>query len=106
MGRMDGEKMSKSLGNLVFVSELRTQWESMAIRLAVVKHHYREGWEWHDDLMPEATERLVRWLQGVVAGGDGGPVLSSAERRVGKECVRTCRSRWSPAHYKNKPDIY
>src|SRR3546814_17237472 len=26
----------------------------------------------------------------------------SAARRVGKECVRTCRSRWSPDHYKNK----
>src|SRR3546814_18809280 len=24
----------------------------------------------------------------------------SEERRVGKECVRTCRSRWSPYHYK------
>src|SRR3546814_12663458 len=26
----------------------------------------------------------------------------SEERRVGKECVSTCRSRWSPEHYKNK----
>src|SRR3546814_13537461 len=26
--------------------------------------------------------------------------LSSAERRVGKECVSPCRSRWSPAHYR------
>src|SRR3546814_18270146 len=29
-------------------------------------------------------------------------LFSSEERRVGKECVRTCRSRWSPYHYKNK----
>src|SRR3546814_15771716 len=28
----------------------------------------------------------------------------SEERRVGKECVSTCRSRWSPYHYKKKPD--
>ena len=75
MVRMDGEKMSKSLGNLVFVSELRKEWESMAIRLAVVKHHYRDGWEWHDDLMPEAAERLARWRAGVDAGGDGADVL-------------------------------
>ena len=75
MVRMDGEKMSKSLGNLVFVSELRKEWESMAIRLAVVKHHYRDGWEWHDDLMPEATERLDGWRAGVAAGGDGSDVL-------------------------------
>ncbi len=43
MVRMDGEKMSKSLGNLVFVSELRKEWESRAIRLAVVAHHYRDA---------------------------------------------------------------
>ncbi len=75
MVRMDGEKMSKSLGNLVFVSELRKEWESMAIRLAVVKHHYRDGWEWDDALMPEATERLAGWRAGVAAGGDGAAVL-------------------------------
>src|SRR3546814_14969244 len=28
--------------------------------------------------------------------------VRSEERRVGKECVSTCRSRWSPSHYKNK----
>jgi L-cysteine:1D-myo-inositol 2-amino-2-deoxy-alpha-D-glucopyranoside ligase len=77
MVRMDGEKMSKSLGNLVFVSELRKEWESMAIRLAVVKHHYRDGWEWHDDLMPEGADRLERWRAGSEAGGDGARVLDA-----------------------------
>src|SRR5690606_3843489 len=69
MVRMDGEKMSKSLGNLVFVSELRKEWDPMALRLAVVQHHYRDGWEWHEDLMPEAADRLARWRAGVT--GDG-----------------------------------
>ena len=49
MVRMDGEKMSKSLGNLVFVSELRKEWDTRAIRLAAVAHHYRTPWEWDDD---------------------------------------------------------
>src|SRR3546814_18273930 len=31
-----------------------------------------------------------------------GPVNGSEERRVGKECVSTCRSRWSPYHYKKQ----
>src|SRR3546814_17902844 len=31
-----------------------------------------------------------------------GPTCRSEERRVGKECVSTCRSRWSPYHYKKK----
>src|SRR3546814_18878519 len=32
----------------------------------------------------------------------GPPLTRSEERRVGKECVSTCRSRWSPYHYKKK----
>ena len=58
MVRMDGEKMSKSLGNLVFVSDLRKEWDTRAIRLGVVSHHYRTPWEWHEDLMPTAAKRL------------------------------------------------
>jgi len=61
MVRMDGEKMSKSLGNLVFVSDLRKAWDPRAIRLACLAHHYRYEWEWKDGLMDEAAERLARW---------------------------------------------
>ncbi|MGH3276087.1 MAG: cysteine--1-D-myo-inosityl 2-amino-2-deoxy-alpha-D-glucopyranoside ligase, partial [Streptosporangiaceae bacterium] len=47
MVRLDGEKMSKSLGNLVFVSQLRAQGsDPMAIRLAILAHHYRPDWDW------------------------------------------------------------
>jgi len=69
MVRMDGEKMSKSLGNLVFVSELRKQWDPMAIRLMIVENHYREPWEWDDTRMPRAAERLERWRR--AGAGDG-----------------------------------
>ncbi len=82
MVRMDGEKMSKSLGNLVFVSELRKEWEAMAIRLAVVQHHYRNGWEWRDDLMAEAAERLDRWRRGAAAGGSGAAALDAVRARL------------------------
>lgn len=68
MVQMDGEKMSKSLGNLVFVSELRKAWDARAIRLAVLGQHYRKSWEWRDDLLSEAAERLERWD----AAGNGG----------------------------------
>jgi L-cysteine:1D-myo-inositol 2-amino-2-deoxy-alpha-D-glucopyranoside ligase len=67
MVRMDGEKMSKSLGNLVFVHRLRESWDPMAIRLAIVAHHYRDSWEWTEDVLPEADERLKAWL----GAGDG-----------------------------------
>ncbi len=69
MVRMDGEKMSKSLGNLVFVSELRKEWDPRAIRLACMAHHYREPWEWTGDVMPTAAARLQSWSS--VGIGDG-----------------------------------
>jgi L-cysteine:1D-myo-inositol 2-amino-2-deoxy-alpha-D-glucopyranoside ligase len=61
MVSMDGEKMSKSLGNLVFVADLLEKWEPGAIRLAVAAHHYRAEWEWSDELMPRAAARLGAW---------------------------------------------
>jgi L-cysteine:1D-myo-inositol 2-amino-2-deoxy-alpha-D-glucopyranoside ligase len=65
----EGTKMSKSLGNLVFVSDLLKEWEATAIRLAVIGQHYRGPWEWTDSLMPEAADRLERWR---AAGSSGG----------------------------------
>lgn len=63
MVRMDGEKMSKSLGNLVFVSDLRKDFDVRAIRLAIVANHYRTGWEWNEQIMPDAAGRLSRWVE-------------------------------------------
>lgn len=69
MVRMDGEKMSKSLGNLVFVTDLAEVWDPRAIRLACLVHHYRDSWEWDDELMPAASNRLSNWVAAGV--GDG-----------------------------------
>jgi L-cysteine:1D-myo-inositol 2-amino-2-deoxy-alpha-D-glucopyranoside ligase len=69
----DGHKMSKSLGNLVFVDKLRETWDPRAIRLAIVEHHYRIDWEWDETVMPRAAARLDRWLG--AAGADGGKVV-------------------------------
>jgi L-cysteine:1D-myo-inositol 2-amino-2-deoxy-alpha-D-glucopyranoside ligase len=57
-----GEKMSKSLGNLVFVSELRAAGvDPTTLRLALLPHHYRADWEWTDADLTAAGERLSRW---------------------------------------------
>ncbi|MBI2705662.1 MAG: cysteine--tRNA ligase [Actinobacteria bacterium] len=69
MVRMDGEKMSKSLGNLVFISDLLKSCDPRAIRLAIIAHHYRAPWEWNATLMPEATDRLERWHAATNASG-------------------------------------
>jgi L-cysteine:1D-myo-inositol 2-amino-2-deoxy-alpha-D-glucopyranoside ligase len=58
---LDGVKMSKSLGNLVFVHDLLEKWNPMAIRLAVISNHYRSDWDWSDQMLEDAAERLERW---------------------------------------------
>jgi L-cysteine:1D-myo-inositol 2-amino-2-deoxy-alpha-D-glucopyranoside ligase len=58
----DGEKMSKSKGNLVLVSRLREAGvDPMAIRLAILQHHYRSDWEWRQADLERAEEWLEDW---------------------------------------------
>ncbi|HCB37131.1 MAG TPA: cysteine--tRNA ligase, partial [Acidimicrobiaceae bacterium] len=68
MVQVDGEKMSKSVGNLVFVSDLRREVDPRAIRLAVMAHHYRDDWEWFDDEAAVAQRDLERMLDAARAG--------------------------------------
>jgi L-cysteine:1D-myo-inositol 2-amino-2-deoxy-alpha-D-glucopyranoside ligase len=57
-----GEKMSKSLGNLVFVSELTAAGvDPRALRLAILSQHYRDNWEWTDAVLADAQVRLASW---------------------------------------------
>lgn len=57
---LDGEKMSKSKGNLVFVSKLVSAGrDPMAIRWALMKDHYREDRMWTDELLVEAELDLI-----------------------------------------------
>jgi L-cysteine:1D-myo-inositol 2-amino-2-deoxy-alpha-D-glucopyranoside ligase len=58
---MDGYKMSKSRGNLVFVDQLRKRYDPRAIRLGLIVNHYRKEWEWDEGLIDRATERLGKW---------------------------------------------
>jgi L-cysteine:1D-myo-inositol 2-amino-2-deoxy-alpha-D-glucopyranoside ligase len=85
-----GEKMSKSLGNLIFPRELFRDHEPAAVRLALLAHHWRSEWEWDPAELKEAAERLSAWRQacgqtgssvtpvghppegGPAAGGSGG----------------------------------
>jgi L-cysteine:1D-myo-inositol 2-amino-2-deoxy-alpha-D-glucopyranoside ligase len=68
MVRLDGEKMSKSRGNLVFVSRLLSAGhDPMAIRLALLAHHYRQDWDWTDAALETAAGRLAAWRVAVQA---------------------------------------
>ncbi|MBU6200843.1 MAG: cysteine--tRNA ligase [Acidobacteria bacterium] len=78
---MDGHKMSKSRGNLVFVDALRARHDPMAIRLLLVEHHYRTEWEWRADMPAEAEARLARWRDASTGSGDPG-VLDDVRRAL------------------------
>jgi L-cysteine:1D-myo-inositol 2-amino-2-deoxy-alpha-D-glucopyranoside ligase len=66
MVALHGAKMSKSKGNLVFVSKLRAAGhDPMAIRLAILAHHYRSDWEWFPTDLADAERRLARWRAAV-----------------------------------------
>jgi L-cysteine:1D-myo-inositol 2-amino-2-deoxy-alpha-D-glucopyranoside ligase len=68
-----GEKMSKSLGNLVLVSSLVDSGvDARAIRLAVLSQRYRDDWEWTDDLLAEAQQRLASWSAWASRGRSAG----------------------------------
>jgi L-cysteine:1D-myo-inositol 2-amino-2-deoxy-alpha-D-glucopyranoside ligase len=82
---LDGEKMSKSKGNLVFVSRLRADHvDPMAMRLALIADHYRADRQWTDDLLKTAQQRLSRWREAVGAarGPSGTGLLSAVRERL------------------------
>jgi len=79
----DGEKMSKSKGNLVFVSALRnSEVDPMAIRLALLRHHYRDDWEWTDEQVHQAEDTLAQWRR-AVALRDGAPAAPVTDTVLG-----------------------
>ncbi|MFI7589133.1 cysteine--1-D-myo-inosityl 2-amino-2-deoxy-alpha-D-glucopyranoside ligase [Spongisporangium articulatum] len=81
MVRYDGEKMSKSRGNLVFVAKLRAAGvDPAAIRLAILAHHYRTDWDWSDDVLAAAQARLDRWRDAFARAA--GPAPDETLQRV------------------------
>ncbi len=86
-----GHKMSKSLGNLVFVNRLLADGvDPMAIRMALLAHHYRSDWEWTDAALADADARLARWRAALAhteaaasAGPDDAPSAAAAETLAG-----------------------
>ncbi len=86
-----GHKMSKSLGNLVFVNRLLADGtDPMAVRMALLAHHYRSDWEWTDAVLADADARLARWRRALnhaqaaaIVGPDITPSNAAAETLAG-----------------------
>src|SRR5579875_830445 len=71
---LGGEKMSKSLGNLILVSNLRKAYTNDAIRLLLLSHHYRLPWEYTEADMQAAAQRAETLTHAAMAS-----VQSSAQ---------------------------
>jgi len=68
---VDGEKMSKSLGNVVTVRELMGRWPAEAIRLNMLSAHYRQPLDWTEDGVRNAKRTLDRWYRTIDDAGEG-----------------------------------
>ena len=82
---LDGHKMSKSRGNLVFVRALLDDGvPPAAVRLALLAHHYRSDWEWQDADLADAGDRLSRWSRAIAmpAGPNAEAVLQRVRERL------------------------
>ncbi|MBM2619934.1 cysteine--1-D-myo-inosityl 2-amino-2-deoxy-alpha-D-glucopyranoside ligase [Actinoplanes sp. LDG1-06] len=85
---LEGEKMSKSKGNLVFVSRLRGDGvDPMAVRLGLLNGHYRSDREWTDDVLKAGQERLARWRSAAAApaGPSGEGLLAAVREALGND---------------------
>jgi L-cysteine:1D-myo-inositol 2-amino-2-deoxy-alpha-D-glucopyranoside ligase len=81
----EGEKMSKSLGNLVLVSRLVSDGlDPRAIRLALLAHHWRADWEWTRGAVTASRCRLATWETWAAAplGADDGALLAALRQAL------------------------
>ena len=93
---LDGEKMSKSRGNLVFVSRLRADGvDPNAVRLALLAGHYRSDRQWTDDLLTAAQQRLARWREAAAlhAAPSAADLVAAAARPPGRRSRHPRRAR-------------
>lgn len=77
----EGEKMSKSLGNLVMIRDLLKDWTPNAIRTYLANHHYREEWSYDQSQLNKSTEFTNRLLTATEMRGRSGDRLEVIEER-------------------------
>jgi L-cysteine:1D-myo-inositol 2-amino-2-deoxy-alpha-D-glucopyranoside ligase len=75
MLRYQGKKMSKSLRNLVLIADLLRRYDADSIRVLLLRHHYREPWEYTEDQLDDAAAWTRRLRQ--AARGSGSAVGDS-----------------------------
>lgn len=80
---LEGTKMSKSLGNLVFLGDLLEQYDPWAIRHVLLRHHYRSAWSYTAEETDDSA-RFVKELRSAPAGATAavGPLIEAVGARL------------------------
>ena len=86
MVRMDGEKMSKSLGNLVMVSDLLKEYSADELRLYLASYQYRQPWEYNIAHLKATASMAERW-QAAVAGAKRATEKISTVRQAFRQAL-------------------
>jgi L-cysteine:1D-myo-inositol 2-amino-2-deoxy-alpha-D-glucopyranoside ligase len=92
MLRYQGEKMSKSLRNLVLVRDLLTRYDADSIRVALLRHHYREPWEYTPDQLDDAAAWTQRLRASAVRARNGDGESPLALRAALEDDLDTARA--------------
>jgi cysteinyl-tRNA synthetase len=74
--QVEGEKMSKSLGNFVTIDELLEEWPGEAIKLAMLAAHYRQPINWTRQGVAEAKRTLDHWYELTADAAEGAPLCA------------------------------
>jgi L-cysteine:1D-myo-inositol 2-amino-2-deoxy-alpha-D-glucopyranoside ligase len=87
MVRYQGEKMSKSLGNLVFVRDLLLRASAASVRILLASHHYRESWEFDEREIAGAEARAARYADALqadvqLAAAEAAEIQSQVDDRI------------------------
>jgi L-cysteine:1D-myo-inositol 2-amino-2-deoxy-alpha-D-glucopyranoside ligase len=92
MLRYQGEKMSKSLRNLVLIRDLLPRYGADSIRVLLLRHHYREPWEYTQDQLDDAAAWTKRLRAAASRSGSGGGDAASAVRAALEDDLDTPRA--------------
>jgi cysteinyl-tRNA synthetase len=63
---VEGEKMSKSLGNFITINELLRDWPGDALRFNMLKTHYRQPFDWTLKQLQDSARTMERWAETAV----------------------------------------